>query len=492
VNDAWTETFGYSHAEAMANSAMKLVFWANPDDWSAFLDIMKNNDLPTHGFETKIRAKSGKELIVIAFGEYVEVNNEVMLFMVFHDITERKKSEATNIKLARIVEDSINEVFVFDAETLMFLEVNASACRNTGYTAEELAGLTPVDLKPEFTLEQFEDAIAPLRRGEQDHFRFQTIHRRKDGSHYDTDIVLQQIKSGGQPVFAAIVEDITDRKRAEKELLQHRDHLQEMVDLATQELKGKAEDLKAALSKEQELNKLQREFVSMASHEFRTPLAIIDSTAQRMKSLANKSKLTPEDAVQRIDKIREAVQRMTRLMESTLDAARMEEGKIEVEIKPCDIGKVVSDVCARQQEISKSHVISCDLSSLPVTIQADTGSVEQVLTNLLSNAVKYAPDAPDIEVVGRTEGDQAVISVHDHGIGIDEDDLPSIGERFFRAKTSTGTAGTGIGLNLVKTLVEMHDGTINFESTKGEGSTFTIFLPIAGPEQKEQADTRAA
>jgi len=259
-----------------------------------------------------------------------------------------------------------------------------------------------------------------------------------------------------------------------------------------EKLAHNAKKLKEALDKEKELNKLQLEFVSMASHEFRTPLAIIDATAQRMKSRANKGRLTPEDAIQRVEKIREAVQRMTRLMESTLDAARMEEGKIKIEIAPCDIGKVVREVCTRQQEISQNHVISCDLTGLPETIQADTDYLEQVLANLLSNAVKYAPDAPDIEVKALSGGDQVLISVRDYGIGIDEDEVVRIGERFFRARTSTGTAGTGIGLNLAKTLVEMHEGSISVESTKGEGSTFTIRLPIDGPDQTEQADSEAA
>ena len=218
----------------------------------------------------------------------------------------------------------------------------------------------------------------------------------------------------------------------------------------------------------------------------------LERVLAELKSRADKNRLTPEDAAQRIEKIRGAVRRMTRLMESTLDAARMEEGKIKVEIKPCDIGKVVREVCVRQQEISKSHVISFDLADLPFTIQADTGSLEQVLTNLLSNAVKYAPDTPNIEVKAHTEDDQVVISVRDHGIGIDEDELSQIGERFFRAKTSVGIEGTGIGLNLVKMLLKMHGGTVTVESQKGEGSTFTIRLPIAGPDQLEQADTWAA
>jgi len=284
--------------------------------------------------------------------------------------------------------------------------------------------------------------------------------------------------------------DLQNRTRLEAEITENRNHLQELVDTATQELKTNAEDLKQALAKEQELNKLQREFVSMASHEFRTPLAIIDGTAQRMKSRINKDRLTPEDAIRRIDKIRGAVNRMAKLMRSTLDVTRMEEGKITVEIGPCDIGKVVREVCAHQQGISQTHAISCDLGDLPATIQADSSSLEQILTNLLSNAVKYAPDASDIEVKGRTEGEQVMISVRDHGIGIDQEDLPRIGELYFRAKTSTGIVGTGIGLNLAKALVEMHDGSVTVESQIGEGCTFTLSLPISGPEQSEQTVSR--
>jgi len=285
------------------------------------------------------------------------------------------------------------------------------------------------------------------------------------------------------------ISQVVERERAERELTAHRDHLQELVDRATAELKAKAEELTSALAKERQLNELQQRFVSMASHEFRTPLAIIDTTAQRLKRKSERGQLTPEDTCARIEKIRTTVQRITRLMESTLAAARMQDGKIKVVIEACDIGEVVRDVCARQQEISKNHRVSCVLASLPETIQADSGSVDQMLTNLLSNAIKYAPNAPDIEVTAHTRDDHVVISVRDQGIGIDEDELERIGERFFRATTSTGIAGTGIGLSLVKMLVDQHDGSLQIASTKGEGSTFAVQLPIAGPEKREPADT---
>ena len=284
---------------------------------------------------------------------------------------------------------------------------------------------------------------------------------------------------------------VVERERSERELTAHRDHLQELVDEATAELKGKAEELEAALAKERQLNELQQRFVSMASHEFRTPLAIIDSTAQRLMRRAEKDLLTPEDVGKRIDKIRMTVQRMTRLMESTLAAARMQDGKIKVVIEDCNISHTIRDVCARQQEISKNHHVTCHLTELPASIRADAGCVEQILTNLLSNAIKYSRDNPNIEVTASATDTMVDIAVRDHGIGIDEEELDRIGERFFRATTSTGIAGTGIGLSLVRMLVGQHQGSLKVTSRKGEGSTFLISLPIAGPDQPKQADFTA-
>ncbi len=283
---------------------------------------------------------------------------------------------------------------------------------------------------------------------------------------------------------------VLERERVEIELTAHRDNLQDLVNMATIGLEAKAEELRTALAAEKELNLLQRQFISMASHEFRTPLSIIDSSAQFLAR--KREQLTPDYVLSRTVKIRDAVKRMTRLMESTLTAARMEEGKIKVNIETCDIGRVVTEACARQQEISKNHVIVCNVMDLPETIQADPSSMDLVLTNLLSNAVKYAPDTPDIDVVARALGDEIEISVRDRGLGIDEADRPNMFERFFRAKTSTGIEGTGIGLNLAKSLIEMHGGSIAFASRKGEGSTFTVRLPVAGPAKTEQPGTRAA
>ena len=259
-----------------------------------------------------------------------------------------------------------------------------------------------------------------------------------------------------------------ERRRMEEE---HRE-----AGRKAEEDKRQAEHLAQALQKEQELNTLQREFVALVSHEFRTPLTIIDSAAQRL--VRSKDKMTAEDLATRTGKIRAAVRRMTGLIEGTLNASRLDAGEIRMEPRPCDLKALVREVCARQAEISKFHDIRVDVDGLPEEIHADAGLLDQVFTNLLSNAVKYAPKDPRIEVKGWTDGRFAALSVRDHGVGIGADDLPRMFERFFRARTSAGITGTGIGLNLVKQLVEMHTGTIEVDSVEGQGSVFTVRLPI--------------
>ncbi len=391
-----------------------------------------------------------------------------------------------NVPRAVITTDSLGIIRIF----------NPAAEKIFGYTASEAIGQNISLLMPDQNKKHHDGYIRSyLKTGESKIIEVgprRLIGRHKDGTEFPLELALAVVGKGKDMGFIAVARDITEELKVETRLVEHRDWLQQEVDLATAELKANAEELEHALAKEKEFNKLQRQFVSMASHEFRTPLAIIDATAQRLKSRADKNRLTSQDAVQRVEKIRDAVQRMTRLIERALTAARMDQGIIPIEFVPCNVEMIVREVCARQQELARDHVVSCDLDGLPETIQADTGALEQVLANLLSNAVKYAPDAPEIEVKAQAEKDHVVISVRDHGLGIDEDDLNRIGERFFRARTSTGIAGTGIGFNLARNLVEMHEGAISVESKKGEGSTFTIRLPITGPDLEKQADSRVA
>ena len=259
-----------------------------------------------------------------------------------------------------------------------------------------------------------------------------------------------------------------------------------LVDHLTSEQQKLSLRLADALEKERQYSALHREFVSMVSHEFRTPVAIIDGAAQRIERRAGKD--TPEELRQRVAKIRGAAARMIGLLESTLSVSRLEAGTIELETADCDLATLLTDVCQRQQELSKEHVISLTIEELPATLALDARRVEQIFTNLLSNAAKYSPNAPRIDVRARVDGSDIVVSVRDFGLGVPSHELPKLFGKYFRASTSKGIAGTGIGLHLVKHLVELHEGTIAVESEEGAGTVFTVTLPIKEREQKDHVN----
>ena len=261
-------------------------------------------------------------------------------------------------------------------------------------------------------------------------------------------------------------------KRQHQAIRAHNDGLEAAVEERTAQLA-------AALETEQQYNMLQREFVTMVSYEFRTPLSIIDATAHRVERQA--TSLTPSDLGERMGTIRDAVVRMTGLIESSTNMTKIDAGQIEVKHLSIEPRQLINQVIERQSHINAEAKVAVSLD-LPTTIIGDPQLLDQIFTNLLSNAVKYSPHNPNqIEVMGRTEGDAIVIEVRDHGLGISDADLPQIFDRYFRAQANIGIAGTGIGLTLVKQFVELHGGSIAIDSVEGYGSKFTVRLPLVVP-----------
>jgi signal transduction histidine kinase len=265
------------------------------------------------------------------------------------------------------------------------------------------------------------------------------------------------------------------------ELFSRNEELQRLASL----LDTKRQELQDALDREKEINGLQRQFVSMVSHEFRTPLAIIDGNARRILKRPVEGMTGRETGA--LQKIRNAVLRLTELMESVLSAARVDDGRIAFDPAACSPGAIIQDLAESYAEIYPDHRITLDLARLPDEIIADQKLLRQVFSNLLSNAVKYSQQGSDVRVDGRTDDERrVVIAVHDQGVGIPEAEQAKLFQRFFRASTSVGITGSGIGLHLAAHLVHLHGGSIELESREGEGSTFRVVLPI------EPAGTRDA
>ena len=286
-------------------------------------------------------------------------------------------------------------------------------------------------------------------------------------------ITHNPMQNGG---YVATHEDVTKTVRLAEELRRHRDQLEATVQSRTAEVERQARELERMLAQERSINELQRQFVAMASHEFRTPLAIIDAAAQRL--LRRGAAVEPEFLSEKVDQIRASVTRIVDLMESILSAGRLDTGKIDISYEACALRPLIRTCCERQSTIAKSHSFVLDIDGLPEFIDADPRTLAQVFTNLLSNAAKYAPGTSEIRVTAWVETGNVKVSISDDGVGIDPEDVPRLFQRYFRARTSTGIAGTGIGLNLVKQIVELHQGSIEVQSARGCGSTFTVTLPI--------------
>lgn len=241
------------------------------------------------------------------------------------------------------------------------------------------------------------------------------------------------------------------------------------------QLEEKSENLSEALTKEQEASAIQKQFINMVSHEFRTPLSIIDGNAQ---ILFRRARTIDEDTIQQRSRtIRSAVSRLVNMMEGVLSSNMLKTGKLDIVREPLDLGKLIQELCDEHADLSTKHDIKCDIERLPKECVLDRKLMTLVISNMLSNAIKFTRDDPVISVKGWQENETIYLEFIDNGIGIPENEIDKIFKRFYRTTIASGISGSGIGLNLAKDLIEMHGGKIEVESKVGEGTKFVISIP---------------
>ena len=233
--------------------------------------------------------------------------------------------------------------------------------------------------------------------------------------------------------------------------------------------------LEEGLEHERRLTAQQRDFVSMTSHEFLTPLTIIDGHAQRLIKMSDR--LDAGDITERGSSIRNAVHRITGIMDSLLAASRILDGPAVFHPSDVDPCVVLREACQAHRDATHSVAISEDIAPLPSMIHGDPKLLFHAFSNLISNAIKYSPSGSTVEVAARQESGWLVVQVRDSGIGIPARDREHLFERYFRGSNATGIAGTGVGLHLVSMVVSLHHGEVVVESLEGVGSRFTVRLP---------------
>lgn len=232
------------------------------------------------------------------------------------------------------------------------------------------------------------------------------------------------------------------------------------------------------LAQEQRLALMQRNFVSMASHEFRTPLTVIDGHARRLIKL--KDTMAPGEIGERAGKVRSAVLRLTHLIENLLNSSRLIDGGAGHYFHPdtMDMAALLQEVVQLHREMVPGVQIVERIAAAPMRMTGDPKLLFQVFSNLLSNAIKYSPDGGAIEIDAGTVAGDVVVAIADHGIGIPSTDLDRLFERYHRGSNVSGIVGTGVGLYLVKMAIDLHGGDVEVTSREGEGSRFVIRLPM--------------
>ena len=427
----------------------------------------------------------------------VESGSIKQIVHVFNDVTEARemqdrltaaRTEAE--RLAVIARHATDGMAITDAG-LNVTWVNPSFVNMTGYDLEDFQHESMISLLsgPESIQDDIDDLIASLKAREPHQAEMLTYRRNGEAHWVEAQHTPLFAENGDFLGFVIVHRDISERKALQLELIASRDDLAVRVEERTQTIVNQSLELEKALAAERELNRMQTEFVSMASHEFRTPLTIIDGVARRLEKRAER--WTPDDIREKSASIRSTVKRMTMLVERTLDASRLSSGRIKLTPEPFCVHGLLKEICQRQREVAPSHKIHIDLDNLPENLFGDARLMDNVFSNVVSNAVKYSGERKEVFVNGSTDGGWAVVKVRDTGIGIPKDELPKIFQRFFRASTSTGIPGTGIGLNLVKSLVEMHHGRVELDSEEGEWTEFTIKLPLESPLETGVIQTAA-
>ncbi len=369
---------------------------------------------------------------------------------------------------------------------------NAAAERLFGYSAAEMIGQSILRIIPENLQYEEVDILAKLRRGGRIE-RYETVRRRKDGELVDISLTISPIRdSSGRIIGAAkVAHDITARRRTERELKDREAELSKLV--AERDYLLQSE--RTARSEAERLSHGKDEFLATLSHELRTPLNALQGWA----TLLRETRARPEDHQRGLETIERNVRIQTQIVNDLLDMSRIISGKIHLEVQPLYLHDVVQHAIESVLQTAAARNIRIQplLDSRIGLVRGDPNRLQQILWNLLSNAIKFTPAGGRVQVVLERVNSHVEISVEDNGIGIRDEFLPHVFDRFRQADPGTTRkfGGLGLGLSIVKSLVELHGGSVRVKSP-GEnlGSTFIVALPISHVrnEGRESSAPRAA
>ncbi|MBT7272183.1 MAG: PAS domain S-box protein, partial [Nitrospina sp.] len=378
------------------------------------------------------------------------------------DITEKKKNEKDLTRFGRVLSSSSNEIYMFSSTTFKFIQVNLGACENLGYSMDELSQLTPLDIKPNHNIETFEELIKPLREQKEIKVVFETVHQRKDKSLYPVNVNLQLIHEESPPLFVAIIEDITKRKKVESELKDYQNNLEDKINKRTVELKNSQDQLIHS----EKLSTLGA-FAGTVAHEFNNPLFglvnLVDQLGDELNEEDRKkySKIAQKECWRMADMVKN-LQSFYKPSDETYSENNMILLLEEVLL-------IIAKTCG-----NKGIKIVRKYSDEKLLFEGIEDQIKQVLLNVLQNAIDSISSEGEITLSLAQTSKEVIAEIVDTGHGVDKEKQKFIFDPFY---TTKGKQGTGLGLSVSYGIIKSHGGKIAFESALNMGSSVTLVLP---------------
>jgi PAS domain S-box-containing protein len=388
--------------------------------------------------------------------------------------------------------EGTDALFLFASEGILvangeseIIRVNPSAEKLFGYEKDELIGqkieiLIPRRLAEKHVHQRTEYNSSPQARTMGS--GLELFGLKKDGTEFPLEISLSPYSTDEKKFVIAFIIDITRRKQAESKLKNYSVELEKQVrnrtlilEEAIEQLENTKLELHNSLEKERELSELKTRFVSMASHEFRTPLTTMLTSLSLVNKYGEKNDKTSQ--AKHVGKIKSSIHNLTDILNDFLSVSKLEEGKIENLPQMLDIPSFISEIISEMEFLAVNNQIIQYKHEGETIGNLDKKLLKNILFNLISNAIKFSPEGGIIDIKSCIEDSKFKISVQDHGIGISKEDQKNLFERFFRGHNAMHIQGTGLGLSIIAKYAELMNGTINFESQENRGTTFTTIIP---------------
>ncbi len=400
------------------------------------------------------------------------------------------KTDEIDQILNAVIDTAIDSIVTISSSGII-LTLNMATCALFGYSRNELIGENVKILMPHHHRQKHDAYINNYLSSKKPKIigiGREVEGKRKDGNLFPLRLAVSEIILKDRIIFAGIMHDLTDLKAAQDKIISLNEELEEKVFDRTNQLEeainrllksnellvAKEQKLSEALSKEIELNALKTRFLQIASHEFKTPLSTVLSSASLISKYPRENQ--QDQRTKHIERIKKAVQHLTSILDDFLSLSRLEEGKTIINTEIVDINILINNIFSELSVIVKPSQQLIQNHSGKNTLLSDSKLIRSILFNLLSNSIKYAEKGM-IVCESHISNNLLTLTIRDEGLGIPDEDQAHLFTRFYRAKNVENIQGTGLGLHIVKTNVELLKGKIEFVSQLGNGSTFVVTIP---------------